>query len=94
VFFVRGIRNLVGCVLNRLFRIAGELFTLALRPLSEAFGLQLFRAGVTPASSPTYFCTKTTRQNSRAIKSFMLPPLSEVIRLALGTLNQMFQFIR
>jgi hypothetical protein len=44
-FFVRGIGNLVSCLLNRLFRITGELFTLAFRPLSEAFGLQLFRAG-------------------------------------------------
>jgi hypothetical protein len=44
-FFVRGIGNLVGCILNRLFRVTGELFTLAFRPLSEAFGLQLFRAG-------------------------------------------------
>jgi hypothetical protein len=44
-FFVRGIGNLAGCILNRLFRITGELFTLAFRPLSEAFGLQLFRAG-------------------------------------------------
>ena len=44
-FFVRGIGNLVGCVLNCLFRITGELFTLAFRLLSEAFGFQLFRAG-------------------------------------------------
>jgi hypothetical protein len=32
-------------LVNCLFRITGELFTLAFRPLSEAFGLQLFRAG-------------------------------------------------
>jgi hypothetical protein len=44
-FFVRGVGNLIGCILNRLFRITGELFTLAFRLLSKAFGFQLFRAG-------------------------------------------------
>jgi hypothetical protein len=54
-FFVGGIGNLVGCVLNRLFRITGELFTLAFRPLSEAFGLQLFRAGGFTGYFPSLF---------------------------------------
>jgi hypothetical protein len=35
--FIRGIRNFVGCVLH-LFRITGELFSLAFRLLSKAFG--------------------------------------------------------
>ena len=43
-FFVHGIRYFIGCVLDRLFCITGELFCLALRLLSEALGLQLFRA--------------------------------------------------
>ena len=38
-------RNFVGCVLHRLFRIAGELFSLALCLLSKAFGFQICGAG-------------------------------------------------
>jgi hypothetical protein len=43
--FVRRIGNFVGCVLHRLFRVTGELFSLAFRLLSEALGFQLFRVG-------------------------------------------------
>jgi hypothetical protein len=38
-------RNFVGCVLHRLFRITGELFSLALCLLSKAFGFQTCGAG-------------------------------------------------
>jgi hypothetical protein len=40
----RRIRNFVGCVLHRLFCITGELFSLALRLLSQPLGFQICRA--------------------------------------------------
>lgn len=40
-FFVRRIRNLVGCILHCLFCITSELLSFALRLLSETFSFQI-----------------------------------------------------